>query len=285
MFHAEPNAFTFKLDSTPPKHRHIFVAEIDGRIVSSVVVFGIPIRDDSKKDLQIGGLANVATHPDFRRKGICSRLLEMAKSAMIEQKYDWGLLFSGTHSFYEPHGWRTIFRSYVSVHIGSLALSRLAGDVEIQKHPDLGRLRSLSDASFKTPLSQIRTDLDWQYRIPHRITSKVVFIGAESFAIVRENAGNPVLEEWGMSEPSILEFENLLVAVSHWAAGLEFKSLTVSAPIRAEARQALETLFSHVVDVEEAEAMVLPLKEEWHTAQIISLFSLPEARFFKMDNF
>jgi GNAT superfamily N-acetyltransferase len=285
VFNAEPSAFTFKFDATPPEHRRVFVAESGDKIVASVVLFGIPIRDDSKKDLLIGGVANVATHPDFRRKGISGRLLDMAKAEMIERGYDWGLLFTGTHSFYEQHGWRTIYRSYVSVHIGSLALTRHSGDVALQTQPDLVRLRALSDASFRTPLSQLRTDLDWSYKIPYRITSKAVFMGERSFAVVRENVSTPVLEEWGMPEPSIEEFENLLVAISHWAEARGSKNLIVSAPIMAEARQAMETLFSHVVDVEEAEAMVLPLKGGWHTAQIISLFALPEARFFRMDNF
>ena len=285
VFQAEPSAFTFKFDATPPEQRRVLIAEVDEKIVASAVLFGIPIRDDSKKNLMIGGLANVATHPDFRRKGIGGRLLDMAKAAMVEQGYDWGLLFTGTHTFYEPHGWRTIYRSYVSVHIGSLALTRHSGDIEHKPLPDLVRLRSLSDGSFRTPLSQIRSDLDWKYKIPYRIKAKAVFMGERSFAIVRDNVSTPVLEEWGMAEPSIDEFENLLVAISHWAEARGSKNLIVSAPIMAEARQAMETLFSHVVDVEEAEAMVLPLMGGWHTSQIISLFALPEARFFRMDNF
>jgi hypothetical protein len=157
--------------------------------------------------------------------------------------------------------------------------------VQFQAEPDLVRLRELSEASFVTPLSQIRADSDWESKIPYRIANKAVFVGENSYAIVRKNVDPPVLEEWGMPEPSIEQFEQLLIAVAHWVHDQGRTRIVVSAPILAEARQALETLFSHVEDVEEGEAMVLPLRDDWHTARIISLFSLPEARFFRMDNF
>lgn len=285
VFMAEPGVFTCEILACPPELRKTFIAEVGGKIVSSVQLFGVPVRDEWKGQVMVGAIANVATLPEFRKGGFATRLLRAATEEMKAKGYGWSFLLTGKHSFYERLGWRTIHRSYLRLRLEASVLTEVATPVKLHSNPDLLHLHALSDSSFVTPLSQIRSDLDWEFRIPERIRTKAVFMSDIAYAIVREKGQDAVLEEWGMAQPSIEQFQNLLLAVARWAIAKDMENLIVSAPILSEARQALETLFSDVKNVEESEGMVRPLSPEWPMSRLISFFALPEARFFRMDNF
>ena len=285
VFDADASVFTCEYYSFRPEHRKTFVAEVDGELVSSVQLFGIPMRDEQNKAMMVGGIANVSTLPEFRGRGLAQNLLKASIAEMHSQGYGWSFLFTGRHSFYEQLGWRIMHRSYLEGVIVGADLPEKSTRVQIQAVPDLARLRALNEASFETPLSRIRGDLDWEFRIPVRIAQKAVFMSESAYAIVREDAVNAVLEEWGMPTPSIEAFEDLLVAATRWAESQKLQRLVVSAPILAEARQALESLFPTVRNVEESEAMVRPISSSWPMSRLISLFRLPDARFFRADNF
>lgn len=285
VFNVPALDFTCEYESYPPEHRLTIVGEVDGRLVSSVQLFGLPLRDENLKRVVIGAIANVCTLPEYRSHGIAIRLLKKAIGEMRERGYAWSFLFTGRHSFYEQIGWRTIHRSFLEVNVRGLHFHEASNPLRYFADPDLARLRALHEGSFKTPLSRIRGDLDWRVRIPARIVSKAVFMGDTTYAIVREDGSNAILEEWGMPSPSIEEFSNILVAVSGWAQERDLHDLIVTAPIFAEARQALESHFSRIRNIDETEAMIRPLNEEWTIARLISLFSLPEARFVRLDNF
>jgi len=277
--------FTCEYLAFPAKDRKTFVAEVNGRLIASVQLFGVPIRDEAKRPVTIGGIANVCTLPEYRGQGIARRLMAKATVEMKSLGYPWALLLTERNSFYEQIGWRTIHRSFLQVQTDSFTGSDLVSDVVKEADPDLRRLRALSEPSFETPLSRYRTDLDWDIRIPVRIESKSVFMSDSAFVIVRTLGTQGVIEEWGMKTLTVEGFHCLLISVQAWAKSNGIKSLVISAPILAEARQALETLFLDVRNVEEIEAMVLPLAKGWQMARLISFFALPNARFFRIDNF
>lgn len=84
-----------------------FVAEENGRLVANVQVHCRPVRV-GRATLTMGGIGHVATHPDFRRRGIAGRLLEEQIAFMRATGYHLSQLYTGINHYYETYGWRTI---------------------------------------------------------------------------------------------------------------------------------------------------------------------------------
>ena len=86
-----------------------FVAESDGRPVSTLQVFRKEVRVDGAV-LAVGGIGNVYTHPDWRGVGLAGALLERAIAAMTAHGFDASLLFASRLDFYARFGWRSLPR-------------------------------------------------------------------------------------------------------------------------------------------------------------------------------
>src|ERR1044071_8246105 len=67
-------SFRFELSANPASR--CWVAELDGKIVGTIVVWLI---------IDEAHVATIATHPDFRRRGIGTRLLAYALRHLIEE--------------------------------------------------------------------------------------------------------------------------------------------------------------------------------------------------------
>lgn len=67
-------SFRFELTDNPASH--CWVAELDGKVVGMIVVWLIASE---------AHVANLATHPDFRRRGIAKRLLSHALQDLLEK--------------------------------------------------------------------------------------------------------------------------------------------------------------------------------------------------------
>jgi ribosomal-protein-alanine N-acetyltransferase len=67
-------SFRFELTDNPASR--CWVAELDGNIIGMIVVWLI---------VDEAHVATIATHPDFRRKGIAKRLLSHALQKLLEQ--------------------------------------------------------------------------------------------------------------------------------------------------------------------------------------------------------
>lgn len=67
-------SFRFELTDNPASR--CWVAELDGKVVGMIVVWLI---------VDEAHVATIATHPDFRRKGIAKRLLSHALRKLMEQ--------------------------------------------------------------------------------------------------------------------------------------------------------------------------------------------------------
>lgn len=61
----------------------------------------------SGKDFVIGGVGNIAVHPDYRNKGVGTQLLESVANTISDQEYELGLLFCHPKldSFYTRSNW------------------------------------------------------------------------------------------------------------------------------------------------------------------------------------
>lgn len=83
-----------------------FVAERDGRLLSTLQVFRKRVRVDGTV-LEVAAVGNVYTDPAARTGGVASALLERAIAAMAAHGFDVSLLFAEKLDFYARLGWRS----------------------------------------------------------------------------------------------------------------------------------------------------------------------------------
>lgn len=90
------------------------IVEIDGRIVSHVRLFHrqMLLRGVA---LPVGGVGSVATHPDYRRHGFATALLQDAIERMERAGYALSFLWTGLALFYERLGWRVVLQPIYTV--------------------------------------------------------------------------------------------------------------------------------------------------------------------------
>ena len=78
---------------------------VDRRIVSTLRIWDRRIHVGATP-FRMGGIGGVTTHPDYRERGIATRLMEHAAEYMRDDGYDLGLLFSAIPArFYLRLGW------------------------------------------------------------------------------------------------------------------------------------------------------------------------------------
>ncbi len=81
------------------------VVVVGGRIVSTLRIWDRRVHLGATP-VRMGGIGGVTTHPDFRERGIATRLMEHAAEYMRDDGYELGLLFSAIPArFYLRLGW------------------------------------------------------------------------------------------------------------------------------------------------------------------------------------
>ena len=81
------------------------VVVVDGRIVSTLRIWERRVHVGATH-FRMGGVGGVTTHPDYRKRGIATRLMEHAADYMRDDGYDLGLLFTEIPAgFYRRLGW------------------------------------------------------------------------------------------------------------------------------------------------------------------------------------
>ena len=86
-----------------------FVAADQGRIVSTFQVFRKSVRINNTV-VEIGGVGNVFTLPEYRGRGLAAELLTRGVRAMEEHAFDLSLLFATRLPFYGRLGWMSHIR-------------------------------------------------------------------------------------------------------------------------------------------------------------------------------
>ncbi|MGC8668099.1 MAG: GNAT family N-acetyltransferase [Chthonomonadales bacterium] len=85
------------------------VALVDGRIVSAVHIVKRLVAC-GECTFTMGGIANVATHPDARGQGLASQCLRQAVDVMRADGMDFSALGTGIPHFYARYGWERAYR-------------------------------------------------------------------------------------------------------------------------------------------------------------------------------
>lgn len=95
------------VNDSPELHR---VGVLDGKIVAAVRIADRKMRVGCAV-VNLGGIADVATHPDYRSRGFSTACLEDAIRFMEGNDYDLSMLFTGIQPFYRKLGWE-VFPTY-----------------------------------------------------------------------------------------------------------------------------------------------------------------------------
>lgn len=84
-----------------------YVAECGGRLIANVQIHYRPVRYGCAR-LAMAGIGHVATHPDYRKRGIAGKLLTAQLEFMRTTGIHFTQLYTGINHYYETYGWHTI---------------------------------------------------------------------------------------------------------------------------------------------------------------------------------
>lgn len=270
VFDKPAAVFTGVWGACPPDRRHSFVARTAERVVASVQLYVLPLRDESGKPDWVGCIANVATLPAYRGQGLASDLIRSAIARMEEVGCGWSYLFTGVPDFYAKEGWREYQRPAMT--LAPLPVSE-GGSVRKLSWADLPEIRALFERHLgEIPLSQVREDGDWGHKIPDRFEDRTLFgIGhplTGYASVVQWDREQPILDEW--ASDTVEGYAALLDA----ARTLGPLLVTVPSPPSLEG-----TATTHYV------GMARPTSGRWTHERLEALLTSPQARFFSLDNF
>src|ERR671914_1027539 len=82
----------------------VYVLEEDGEIRASAAVLPLKVFVDGRP-VQMGGVAAVATHAAYRRRGYAGELIRAALRGMRERNVHLSMLHPFAHSYYRRYGW------------------------------------------------------------------------------------------------------------------------------------------------------------------------------------
>jgi predicted N-acetyltransferase YhbS len=212
-FH-ERDVFVRYLDSDPDlRDRDTLLALDRARPVSSVQIFTKRIRLRGETVL-LGGIGSVATHPDYERNGIATRLLRLAIEEMKRRGMALSLLFTGRISFYERLDWVQIPCPMWAVHRGES--ERLAQ--RPFRASDLPAVKRLYDAySRGLDAVTVRDDAYWRAQLRYAGTPGEEFRIAERNGVLRAYArgielfGTHQVMEYARAPDAAAELAALLV--------------------------------------------------------------------------
>jgi predicted N-acetyltransferase YhbS len=139
------------------------VAVDGGRIVSAVHVCKRTVACGDFR-LQMGGVANVATLPEYRGRGLNRACLRAAIGVMEADAMDFALLFTGINGYYAKEGFATVPRTRLRC---TLRAGRKPVPTGIEVRPaqadDLGQLFAIYDAyNAVRPIAVQRSPAYWR---------------------------------------------------------------------------------------------------------------------------
>lgn len=159
-----------------------FVAEVDGRLVSTLQVFRKHVRTAAAV-LAVGAVGNVYTAPAWRARGLAAALLDEAVGALEAHGFDASLLFAEKLAFYGRHGWESTPRHLAFLPAGGPAAPPPAGTRPFDAARDLAEVMRIYDAySGSVPGATVRDAAYWHGQLRYAGNP------GERFLVVRRGA-------------------------------------------------------------------------------------------------
>jgi predicted acetyltransferase len=111
-------------------HWNPYTAILDGRIIGNLSLVDMRVWLDGEI-VDITGFASVATHPDFRGKGVAKFLMNHCLEKIDAAKQG-GILFTGTPAVYRSSGFETVEQGYQTFQVDDLPEQPETLDCEIK---------------------------------------------------------------------------------------------------------------------------------------------------------
>lgn len=214
---------------------------IDDRIAATVLVAKREM-NSGNGSLVLGGIGDVAVHPDFRGKGLSIAILQNAVDYMIANGYDVSTLYSGHEGLYEKVGYQRISsRGHVA--------GVVAGDpVAFTRTKDWSIAKTLFERSISLlPGGMIRSQDYWEQYIVGRWlrTADIVYSKDNSAYVMvvdAEEANTVSLVDGGYAD-SIDQLVDLLRT--------EFAGMQLSSPSTDVVNPLLQAIKAAVIEPDE----------------------------------
>ncbi len=228
----------------------------DDKIVSAVRVANRPVRIGGVR-VEMGGIGGVSTHPDYRRRGYSTRLLEAQVTYMEEQGYDISMLFGGLVGFYRRTGWDCFPEHSCSVPVPK-ALRAQAGDGpytvrQYEEATDLPQvMRCYDEYNAHKALAMVRHPEYWQDKHSQYLGCRPWLVAMKDGEVCAYVSGSPeAISEACCRDGHVQAFVTLAEAILSAAMDAEVEELTCrlpfSHPLLAVFGGALDERISHSV--------------------------------------
>jgi predicted acetyltransferase len=141
----------------------VYVVEEDGQARASATVLPLEMFVDGEA-ASMGGIAAVATHPAYRRRGYAGELMRAVLEDMRARKIHLSLLDPFAHAFYRAHGWELAMESVeYRLRPPELPASPEQRRVREYRSKDLPRMMEfLEGESSRHPCCVRRGEMSWR---------------------------------------------------------------------------------------------------------------------------
>lgn len=183
------------------------VVEEDGEVRATAAVLPLEVFVDGKP-APMGGIADVATHPAYRRRGYAGDLMRAALGGMREDGIHLSMLMPFAHAYYRRYGWElaTEAVSY-TVNPGELPASGEQRNLRAYREEDLSRIMALLEGEASGyPVSVRRGKERWREILSREGTGVAVYErdGIEGYVLYRQST------DWDRTPPRRLTLSEVV---------------------------------------------------------------------------
>ena len=159
----EPDAYPLEAGE------HRFLARVGGRPAGACTVYDYTVAR-GQSDLRMGGVAGVATLPEFRRSGVADSLMRNVLAAMRDDGFAVSALYGYREPFYRKFGYETCGWRY-QIKCPQGRFPRVTSELPIKQIDvsGLAVLEPVYEAFIRSRSgSPMRTEEDWKHRMGKR---------------------------------------------------------------------------------------------------------------------
>jgi predicted acetyltransferase len=182
----------------------VYVVEENGEIRATTAVLSLEVFVDGKP-VAMGGVADVATHAAYRRRGYAGELMRTALGGMWERDIHLSMLHPFAHAFYRRYGWE-LSAEAISYRLKptELPTSPEQKHVRAYRDGDLLRMVALLDGEASGhPVCVRRGEGRWRQLLAREDTEVAVYETdgqVEGYVLYGQGKGRSVLRALTVSE-------------------------------------------------------------------------------------
>ncbi len=269
VFDVPEDVFLNVWNAMPPEDRCVLSAYENSNLISSVTVYKFQVQNEEGNLITIAGIANVATLPESRGKGISGQLLRQAIQQIREWQVSFCLLFTGIPELYEKSGFIQILEKNFELRENPLPNLEIAPT----SNPDFKGIQNcFQHFSLKARFSTARSSQWWESMILPRLHKKVVFQNESAYVVIdTEGSVATIIEAFG-AEQSLSE----LIAGSY----AHFKSNGIN---QVFSQVPIPKNFQVISCDQNQGMMILPIA--MNLSEVQNLTSDAQSRFLHLDHF